>query len=468
MRNDELTLQVAAGESDTLEFKCSAAELRRAGETLCAFLSGNSGRVLIGVAPDGQIVGQDVADSPLRDLAATLSRSEPAAQIEVSRVPLANGRKVIVEAPAARDSAPFFLKGRDFQHVGPTTTTLPQTEYERLLLDRNHSRHRWENQPAVGVGLADLDHEEILRTRETAVAQRRLSAGTPLDVGDILDRLGLRIGGQVRQAAQMLYGTPFQPHYPHGLLKHRHAFAMVLEAIAWLDGTLPLATHFPEGSVFREDRMPVPAVALRQTIVNAVIHRDLSRPAGYVAVAVFDDRVEVHIVGSFPTGIMAAMLSQPHPSMLRNPLIAGAFHRTGAVEVSCRGTNRVIEACRAHGIPAPEYLELGGVVTVTFRVPVVGVAPRKHPGSAPEVSPEVAWIVGALAEEQSRKDLQATMGLKDSEHFRKAYLLPALSSGLVEMTLPDKPRCSKQRYRLTASGRRWLEARAGADREGRP
>jgi len=42
--------------------------------------------------------------------------------------------------------------------------------------------------------------------------------------------------------------------------------------------------------------------------------------------------------------------------------------------------------------------------------------------------------------------------LKNDEHFRKAYLLPALDAGLVEMTLPDKPRSSKQKYRLTAKG----------------
>ena len=51
--------------------------------------------------------------------------------------------------------------------------------------------------------------------------------------------------------------------------------------------------------------------------------------------------------------------------------------------------------------------------------------------------------------------------MKDDEHFRKAYLLPALASGLVEMTLPDKPRSSKQRYRLTAIGRQWLKTHSG-------
>jgi len=64
---------VAQGESETLELGRSTAELRRAGETLCAFLNGGGGKVLIGVGPDGRLVGKDVADITLRDIAAELS-----------------------------------------------------------------------------------------------------------------------------------------------------------------------------------------------------------------------------------------------------------------------------------------------------------------------------------------------------------------------------------------------------------
>jgi ATP-dependent DNA helicase RecG len=144
---------------------------------------------------------------------------------------------------------------------------------------------------------------------------------------------------------------------------------------------LPLAARFPKGSILREDRLPVPAEALREVILNAVMHRDYSRASSYVAVAVFDDRIEVRSVGDFPTGIRAEMLSGEHPSILRNPLIAGAFHRTGAVEVWGRGTNRVIEACRAYGIASPEFSDRASVVTVTFRAvvgPEAAKAPSRH------------------------------------------------------------------------------------------
>lgn len=69
-----------------------------------------------------------------------------------------------------------------------------------------------------------------------------------------------------------------------------------------------------------------------------------------------------------------------------------------------------------------------------------------------EVTPEVR-LLSVLASEMTRQQLKEALGLKDDEHFRKAYLLPALDAGLIEMTIPNKPRSSKQKYRLTGKGR---------------
>lgn len=476
---------IQGGESETLEFKRSTAQLPRAGETLCAFLNGEGGRVVIGVTPEGRIVGQEVADRTQQDIARVLDRFEPPAPVEHRVVPLPDsGSSVIVlEAPKIADGRPFTYDGRPYQHVGTATSRMPQDRYERLLLDRAHARRLWENQPAVGVALEDLDHEEILQTREAAVRQRRISAGTSTDVGDILDRLGLRRDGVLTQAAQMLYGTRFLPDYPQGRLKlgrfrgtkitgeiidnrqeYLHAFAMVREAMAFLDRTLPLSARFTEGRIEREDRLPVPPDALREILLNAVMHRDYARAGGHVAIAVFDDRIEIRSDGGLPPGITAEMLSASHPSVLRNPLIAETFHRTGAVEAWGRGTNRVIEECLRWGIDPPSFEERGATLVVTFHA---GIAQSREATTeattevsaeaATEVSPE-ARLIRALVGEMSRQQLQRALGLKNDEHFRKAYLQPALDAGLIERTIPEKPRSPKQRYRITDAGRRAVEA----------
>ncbi|MFH1891243.1 MAG: Fic family protein [Candidatus Zixiibacteriota bacterium] len=71
-----------------------------------------------------------------------------------------------------------------------------------------------------------------------------------------------------------------------------------------------------------------------------------------------------------------------------------------------------------------------------------------------EVTTEVKQVLKTIQGEMSRREFQLALGLKNDEHFRKAYLLPALGEGLIEMSIPEKPRSSKQKYRLTEKGRR--------------
>ncbi|HOS61103.1 MAG TPA: Fic family protein [Myxococcota bacterium] len=85
--------------------------------------------------------------------------------------------------------------------------------------------------------------------------------------------------------------------------------------------------------------------------------------------------------------------------------------------------------------------------------------------STPEVTPEAApevRLLSVFTKEMTRQQLKEALGLRDDEHFRKTYLLPALNAGLIEMTIPDKPRSSKQKYRPTDKGRQ-LMARQGAE-----
>lgn len=80
------------------------------------------------------------------------------------------------------------------------------------------------------------------------------------------------------------------------------------------------------------------------------------------------------------------------------------------------------------------------------------------PEVTPDVTPEVR-LLSAFAGEMTRQQLKEVLGLKDDEHFRKAYLLPVLEAELIEMTIPDKPRSSKQKYRLTEKGHQRLAQR---------
>jgi ATP-dependent DNA helicase RecG len=81
----------------------------------------------------------------------------------------------------------------------------------------------------------------------------------------------------------------------------------------------------------------VPPDAMREILVNALIHRDFSIAGGAISLAIFDDRVEVWSAGTFPTGITPEKLSKSHQSVQRNPIIADGFYKTGLIEKWGRG-----------------------------------------------------------------------------------------------------------------------------------
>src|SRR5215813_1522819 len=141
----ELQALVAAGESERLEFKKSTSDLKGGMETLCAFLNGDGGLVLFGVTSRGVIQGQHVTDATLREVANELARIEPPAHLVQSRIPVSGGKEVLALETTLRHAAPYLYNGRPFRRVGTTTSLMPQAEYQRRLLERDHAQQRWEN-----------------------------------------------------------------------------------------------------------------------------------------------------------------------------------------------------------------------------------------------------------------------------------------------------------------------------------
>lgn len=91
----QLRSWVEQGESETQEFKLSTGQRTEAVRTLCAFLNHRGGRVLFGVDPQGCIVGQNVSDKTLADMAHELRSLDPSALPTIERIALAPGREVL-------------------------------------------------------------------------------------------------------------------------------------------------------------------------------------------------------------------------------------------------------------------------------------------------------------------------------------------------------------------------------------
>lgn len=186
-----------------------------------------------------------------------------------------------------------------------------------------------------------------------------------------------------------------------------------------------------------------------------------------VAVAMYDDHLEIVNPGDLHFGITPEKLAKPHESRPWNPIIANVFYRAGIIERWGMGTLNIIDWCAENDNPAPAWSEQAGSVYVTFQPAALPAAKRGAeqvttevaPEATPEVSPEVMRLLSALKGAMDRQSLQRNLGLKAEKNFRLVYLRPAIDAGLIEMTIPDKPRSSKQKYRLTGKGRDALRLR---------
>ena len=157
---------VAAGESETLEFKSTTGTRREAARTVCAMLNQQGGQVLFGVTPDGQVVGQQIGDRTIEDIGEELARIDPPAFPSVERIPLADNRAVIAITVNRGQARPFMYRGCAYRRVGNSTVEMRADEYQRMLFERMHSEQRWENLPATGLTVGDLDANEIRTTVE--------------------------------------------------------------------------------------------------------------------------------------------------------------------------------------------------------------------------------------------------------------------------------------------------------------
>ena len=114
----------------------------------------------------------------------------------------------------------------------------------------------------------------------------------------------------------------------------------------------------------------------------------------------------------------------------------------------------MIHRCQKIGLPEPQFSISDGFVTTIWRKPfrdnaVVGQVTGEVTG---EVAEEIKRTVLVIDKNMKRVEIQHALGLRHEDHFRDAYLIPSLQAGFIEMTIPDKPKSSRQKYRLTAQG----------------
>ena len=224
---------------------------------------------------------------------------------------------------------------------------------------------------------------------------------------------------------------------------------------------LPKLDTFTENSVvttrpvpvtaFREERVVnYPREAIRELLLNAVMHRDYSSnmPIRYYE---FSDRLEIMNAGGLYG--KARPENFPHVNDYRNPIIAEALKNLGYVNMFNRGVSRVKELFKENGNPPIDFnVDKITVFEVVVKPNKSNTRPaeptsqiRRHRGLIPSKT-ELDKLVFYCREPRSLADILSYMGYSDRTKFRNKYIKLLLQQGRIRMTLPDMPTSKRQKY----------------------
>jgi len=328
--------------------------------------------------------------------------------------------------------------------------------------------------------LADLSEEKILWFLKRARASRGFPLAADAGIEAILTQLRLLKNGLPTHAAILLfarepqrfvYSSEVKCAHFHGATVRKpipfyqvykgNLFELVDQAVNFVLSKIDLAVGTraagPEAPVAYE----IPPEVISEAIVNAIAHRDYTSTAS-VQVMLFSDRLEVWNPGTLTPALTLETLLEPHGSYPGNPLIAEPLYLTKYIERMGTGIHDMIERCREVGLPEPEFKLTDGFVTVIRRKPgrafeAVGGKITEQVRTKLALSRHQVKILHNCLEEQDTLELMKLAGRADRTKFRNQVLRPLLDAGLIEMTIPDKPTSSKQKYRLTEKGKNFVE-----------
>lgn len=397
MKLAQLKSLVKKGESETLEFKKTTANLSSGMATVCAFLNSDHGGMLIfGVKDDGQLVGQIVTDKTLKDIAADLKKIEPHPKIDVKYIPVAGERQAILFTVNPSENAPYTYDGRFYARNQSTTERM--TKEEHVYLHNKNNPALWESLTNNACRLIDLDRNRIKEVVRMAVEVGRLPENAiSATIPDILKKFKLIVNEKITNAAVILFCKNEDKQFFQSNIKLArfngvdktsfidaktftgNAFDLYDKSMVFLSSNLPIAARIEEGNSNRIENPAIPFKVLREALTNALVHRDYSHAGGSVAVAIYDDRINITNIGSLPKGVQLNQLSKEHPSIKRNPLIAHVFYLCGKIEGWGRGTLDMIQDCKKAGNPPPKYEEIGGSfsLTLTFKEPLRAIITKE-------------------------------------------------------------------------------------------
>ena len=332
-------------ESETIELKKSTSELKEALVSISAILNKHQkGEIYFGVKNDGTVAGQDVSERTIREISKAISDSiEPKIYPKVSKLEIHG--KSCIWVDFSGEETPYYAYGRAYIRVGDENRLLSAKELENFILKKNRDRLRWDNQVCKNAALEDIDDNSIKKFVELTKDSKRINISNE-SKEKILKNLNLINDNQLTNAAIILFGRNPSKFFNNAVVKcgrfrgvtkeefidmkdfEGNLFDCLDKSISFFKEHLRLSAKI-EG-LYRKEKWEIPIEALREAVINALIHRDYFS-AGFAYIKIYDSDIVIANPGKLPDKIKIRDLYKEHESLPNNPLIARAFYYTGCI-----------------------------------------------------------------------------------------------------------------------------------------
>ena len=385
MTSEELGKIIARHEMQCLELKESFNI--ECIETACAFTNAHGGFIVIGMDNDGNPSKHQLRFEGLRDYENKISTAtEPSVAVDAEKVEF-GGRDVIVLRVMENPIKPVAYKGRCFIRKGSVNHQMTPSEIAEC-----HIKSTGGSMDAMfvdGVGKGDLDMDTVREYMRGSKDAGRRDFAPDDDPWSVLLKLQfVKSETQITRAAYLLFAKEPQVKFPQAIV-HAGAFrdegALILDGcdIAGniqnqIDETLTFIKRnirrniVVTGKAAHDRYWEYPIEALRETITNAICHRDYNIPND-IQVKIMEDCIVIFSPGLLPLGMEMEMLTDPnHPSCPRNKLIAQAFYDIHLIEHYGSGIRRIERECAKNGNAVPKWEQKCGFFVTTYLPRVTG------------------------------------------------------------------------------------------------
>jgi len=340
---------------------------------ICGFANGQGGKIYIGKNNAAEVVGVDDYDSLMEKLPNKI-KNLMGITTEVNL--LQEDGKYVIEIVVIPYSVPISLRGRYYYRSGSVKQELTGAALNEFLLKR--AGHTWDDVIETRASLDDIDEGTIKKFLRKAEETGRLPDVDGLSTAELLEKLRLADNGQLKRAAIVLFGKDPGRFYPNTFVKigkfddddftirfqeleEGNLIQVLDKVLRTLDYKFLIRNISFEG-MNRIETLEYPLPALREMLLNALIHRNyMGAP---IQLRVYDRKLTLWSHGTLPDGITLDKLTKPHSSYPRNPILAEACFRGGYIDSWGSGIIKIIDSCKMAGLPTPMIEEDGGGIIV--------------------------------------------------------------------------------------------------------